>query len=247
MKFKKLFKIILISLASLILLAYIVIFVIPQVYLVPITKYNSSKAKTPSAYIMPQNIDLSKIKDYANVYEINSLGIKFKSPWGNPVETIKKSENISTFKFDGDKSINIFFHGGGFGILNELKDNSYKVYQLFQKYEPESLQSEYIFFKNVYKSNPDKLTIFTSKGKATLDCFRISYKYILISENARLGIFDNSKFRGFQTKLNLDSDSSIIDIFDNFNNWYDMRVSGGNVTQDEINYIINSLDYSEKK
>ena len=235
----------LVILGLMIILALVVFFA-PQAYMAVDTKVSYLVNKQSGMYEMPIIRDIENASDKFNKFErVSRFGLKFSAPWTN-MQTVKEGNATLELKFDNNKVLRLVYYEGGFKLVEDLKAKNPNVYKIMVDVDGQkNFESEFAFCKYYLESSPQKLSIFSSNSRVTTETTLLSIKkYLIRNAGKGLFIYNNDRIKAIQYgKPNMGKGEIWIDIFDNKNNRYSMALPSDNVTQDEIDYILDSIEF----
>lgn len=215
--------------------------------LVPL-KIFASKANNPELYVTP----VPRIINSTQQFQGDTAqfdGISVNSPWGNQIKSFAFSDGLHIFEYSDKRVIGIHSraHSQSLNISNILK-NEYsdtesqlimsELYGGEQNMQDGSLLLEYLYSitpenVGIIGKSPRDLTFQTTLLVMRSGFSQPEYQYGIYT-------FSTGAYKGIQYSDPSYSKTILIDLFDSLNNQYTL-VLKGTMTQDEIDYIINSF------
>lgn len=209
----------------------------PQWYVTAHTKYFVINSNNPShildSYLKARVVERTLPKDgLMSKKFFVSNGVRFGVPFTGTPTVTKIEGGAVAYVFGDGKAVYIF--NKPFNLLGEV--NSAFIAKIFSKKE---LSSDFEFKKTIYNFSTDDLTFRTSmKNAVRLDYGLLSKKGLFVKPGDppyEITAFQNDNVRGFQISTKADRIRALVEISDVID------LAGINMTQDEIDSIINSI------
>jgi len=222
----------------------IILFIInPDICYVMNYKIHNQKTMERESYVMPQTKKITKpILKEENFIDFMRFNLKFTLPFDK--------SNISVVKDIGDT----FIANCGNDIIVMIRDDrssnemvtkgliedkpNLKKYQKLVGVKP--LESDFEFTKFLLEKRSKKIDFYSTKKDIAINELASVYGEILFSKNT--DIIYNSEIKGFESssKDSIRKEFSL-SIYDNRKNNYLIFVAGNNATQEEVDYILSSI------
>jgi len=224
------------------------------IYLPRRTTYNKlidkySKTNTPNLYIVPteKNLQASSSKS-SNEKKLSLHGLRFSTPWGDPLETNTNS-NVTSYKYSNNMQLT---------ILDESDEST--IYETLRQEHPDDLKiardfwgsdiitSKYKFTDSVLKLSPEQITPSLTKKELVKKDSLLNMK-MLITPKFEDKIFKYSinKIKVFQFgNVTPTTEIMILEVYGEDNSAYTIIFKGIGYTQNDIDNFIVSLETNKE-
>ena len=200
---------------------------------------NSTKAKYSSyteLSVTPINKEIKSFSgDTRPSQPISHFGLSITVPWADKA-SIQEKDGIASYKFKG-KTLAIVDAPSDTSVANTL-DTAKKVFST------STTESTYSLEKFVLEGTPENLKLLESKKATESNVSRLNLKLIRMDSNApKIYNFDNGTIKGFQFG-DAENGTVFLQIFNKDNKEYDIRIKRNVVTQDDIDFILASVQFN---
>lgn len=165
--------------------------------------------------------------------------INFLSPWGLPLNKIENGDDV-TLQFE--RNINLIISYNNSDNLVTLSTVDSDPDEFIKTYK-QSKSVSYELQKLILETQPNQIGLFTSPNQAKKITKILVVKMIDDIYLTKGGIysFTTSSNKGFQSGDPGKDNFVILHIYDSFNNFIGITISGASVTQSDLDTIISSI------
>lgn len=236
---------IVLGLISLGIIIVVFLLLFPQTILIIGIKLNvPNRSEAPELYTIPTERTVSNTISIKQPLEFTLGNLSFKVPW----KTLGKKNvagsgkyTLTNLDFENNKSI-LNLGSTVFTLKQIFEDPSPEEEKnLRLLYQEENLDSSFHFYKLVYNSSPDQLTLFTGAKKGIVTSLLVTYKVLLLTGTGvhTMYSFSTDTTQGFQIGDPASDHAASLQFFDKNDLGYELVIRGA--TQAEIDFIIQSI------
>lgn len=224
--------------------SFIVTYIAPGLYYVPLTRGVYSQKNFPSMYTIPSTHIVNPSYKPDKVTKLYHYGITLSSPWGAPKNVGNFSDTTILYTFDNNKGIAISaINAPSIVRISKLTASQKKELEKYGSALKKDLtSSDYALYSNIYSVTPNDISMSTSTDKIGVIFSLLSFKGIIVSGNSLQGnIYKLNDAKGYQfyTKTK-DGYVAVVNVFDQENNARMVLITG-NPTQDEVDFIASTI------
>lgn len=180
---------------------------------------------------------------YKNKKELSSPNISLIVPWGDYKNSEDRKYRI-LHTFDSGKSIS-FWKTDDLNLLEKFKADSdeNKIKTLKKIVGEDTMNDPFLFEKSIYSSTANDVKLFIPRTEAAKLLMFLPIKSLSMFQTY-IQYFTDDRIRGFQYDVAAKGKATVIHFFDKNNNDYEIII-GGDVNQNEIDFIISSIKLKE--
>jgi len=231
-------------------IALITVGVISSIYVPRRMTYNDlknkySKSTTPKAYIIPTEKS-TKANSAKNRSEIKTsiYGLKFSTPWGNPTE-IKTVDTLTSYKYSNNMLLTILDERTDLTLTETLRTLDPKALKNARDFfDKNILISKYKFYNALLNISPKEITTsLTKKQLESKDSLLCLKTLIMTKDTENIFKFNTNNLNIFQFGTTKPNAALVrLNVFGEDNISYTIGLKGNNLTQDDIEKVITSLE-----
>ncbi|MFH0792306.1 MAG: hypothetical protein V1905_03780 [bacterium] len=218
----------------------------PHLCIVLWAKVSFSQDKQPELYRTPLEMEVKPANYQVGKYfEVEHANLSLKTPWRDLVKRYR-SDLVYKLTYTGDKSLMIVDNRQlptFLETLNQEKFDSSSIDKILNYYGTENIENNKSFFKLILKTTPAEISFKTPAKEAVVKSTLLVLKKALLgvhkTKDGDIYMIKTGAITAFQYG-NPQADKEVtINVFgEGKNNWL---LIVGNVTQEEIDYILGSL------
>jgi hypothetical protein len=243
-KSKKAYKLTIVIISIISIISIVIAAVLFSTNLLSMIRFKNeyTEANSRELYLKPARINLANesYKNVQNVCEYEIYNLKFKSPWGEAIDSKKSRINMNYIYKDG-RIISVTNNSDQSHLLIDSNLKNKEIVDILTRENgKDCTQSEYDFKKSILNITPNQRILFSSKNEIKSIGILLMLKQMYVpSKTENLYTFSNSKINGIIYSVD---DWILIEVYDSKDHFYSIRINGTNIQSDEVRYLISTLE-----
>ncbi len=213
----------------------------PSPFIYAYVRWTCPESKYPGLYKRLSTKSIASTDTLNSATEFD--GLKFSSPWNNPID-VKRQDSSILYKYEDDKSLMILKIPEP-GFSSSFKEHAtddklmkFKEY-VINYFGKDVTISDYDYLSSIYSISPSDMKLIISSSRANvLLTFVILKKMLLFMDDkdAQFFSFESKYIRGIQSTSSKFTDLSI---WTHKGDYYEIMLKGA--TPSEVDFILKSL------